>query len=358
MNDDDHDARRATGPSERAPHGEPADAPAFDLAMAAAASASASLSVLDIPAIVRRRARPRSRRNEPESSGLVDIADLCFGEGVQRASITPLLPIAADPEPERRVDHERSLLWAATAAAAVAVSAMFAVALAREPAKVIVRTQPHPAPVMSALDEAPALVDEDEPDAPLLDTDDDDAAIVIDDASPEPAPEPSSKPSSSRTRKRASSKPATKASSPPADAPGSRAPAATDAPKGEGELSVACVLDPKSCGLGGGAAPSPSSPLPTPTSLPDKLGTTALRAVLGPAKASAQTCGPRHDAASGTQVQVKLSIAGATGRVQSATALGEHAGTALGRCVAEALSTGVFPRFSAPQQGVVWPVRL
>jgi hypothetical protein len=318
----------------------------------ASASASASLSIVDIPAIVRRRARPLPR----ESSGLVDIGDLCFGEGLERAPITPLLPIASDPEPVRRVDHERRLLWAMTAAAAVAVASMFAVAVAQEPTPVIIRAEAEPAPVMAAADRA--LPDDPQPIMPR-----DASRAAMGDVEGEPStPEdpaigseieaPPPKPvTGSRS---AAKRPATKAPAVATPAPRATEPAATK----PDETSVECVLDPASCGLGGASPPPVSPPVASPSSLPDKLGTTALRAVLGPAKSAAQACGPRHGAASGTQVQVKLSIAGSTGRVQSATALGDHAGTVLGRCVADALAAPVFPRFAAAQQGVVWPIRM
>lgn len=371
---DEHDARRAPGPHARAPESEPAREPTSEPALPigmAAASASASLSIIDIPAIVRRRARPHARARDPESSGLVDITELCFGEGLSRAPITPLLPITADPEPARRVDHERRLLWAMTAAAAVAVAAMFAVAVAQAPAPVIIRAEPEPAPTMAAIDrasaarpsgdvEVPAAIrgDDDEHDTPIPQQDD--AAVVIDDTPAEPTPEPAARsPRSSRSpaSSRSRSTPPTVAG-PSATTPAAAPPRApnTDA---KTEMPVECVLDPKSCGLGGATPKGPSSPpAAAPKSLPEKLGTTALRAVLGPAKSTAQTCGPRHGAARGTQVQVKLSIEGSTGRVQSATPLGEHAGTALGRCVADALEAAVFPPFQAAQQGVVWPIRL
>jgi hypothetical protein len=339
---DEHDTRRTPGHRERATESLPA--------MAIAASASASLSIVDIPKIVRRRAHASPR--DAASSGLVDVGELCFGEGLSRAPITPLLPIAADPAPVRPVDHERTLLWSMTAAAAIAVAAMFAVVVGQTPAPVIIRAPAEPAPVMAAASER----DDDDRERPVHDrgevvapsSDDDELEDAPSDAAPtELQTRDTAKPKAPSKPSNAATKPAITPKPPREPAP---------APKGE--TSVECVLDPASCGLGGAKAEPVSPPVAAPESLPSKLGTTALRAVLGPAKSAAQACGPRHGAESGTQVQVKLSIAGATGRVQSAAALGDHAGTALGKCVADALATPVFPRFSASQQGVVWPIRL
>lgn len=361
---DEHDARRAGRPG---PH---ADQSASDLPAlaAAAASASASLSVLDIPAIVRRRARPRTSQGESwgESSGFVDISDLCFGDGLARAPITPLVPMLADVEPTSRPAAERGLLWAMMAAAAIAVATMFAVAIGREPATVIVRAPAEAAPAMAASDrvvepgpeavEAPAAIAEPE---------DDDAAaptslepdLVIE---PEPEPQPEPEPSSRSTSRSGSTRTSSRPKADPARGSKDPAPSTPEPTKsGSGDTPVECILDPASCGLGGSGSTSRAPKVTEPAeALPGKLGTTALRTVLGQAKASARACGPRHGAATGTQVQVKLSINGASGRVVSATPMGAHAGTALGRCVADALSEPVFPRFSAAQQGVVWPIRL
>jgi hypothetical protein len=124
------------------------------------------------------------------------------------------------------------------------------------------------------------------------------------------------------------------------------------------DLSVECVLDPASCGLGSSRpVTTPSSP-PAAVDIPDKLTAATLRTHLSSAKSQAKTCAPRQGATSGESVQVKLSIVGATGRVISATAVGDHAGTALGRCVVDELSAATFPRFSAAQQGVVYRVTM
>lgn len=55
---------------------------------------------------------------------------------------------------------------------------------------------------------------------------------------------------------------------------------------------------------------------------------------------------------------MKMSIAGATGEVTGATARRPHQETALGRCVAAALSNAKLERFRKPSIGVVYPVRM
>jgi hypothetical protein len=75
-------------------------------------------------------------------------------------------------------------------------------------------------------------------------------------------------------------------------------------------------------------------------------------------RAAAKACGPKHGAAPGETVEVKVSIAGGTGKVTAANALGEHAGSALGTCVAGALGQATFERFAKSQIGLKYTVRL
>lgn len=340
------------------------------------ASASCSLAMIQMPTIA---ARPRLATRIPDagSSGIVDVADLAHGLG--SIPSTPLLPIPADPRPVERPQQERGLLWAMTAAAALSVLAIVGLAVTSEPPTIVVRTtptvpslavadageraahEPHVATATAA--PAPHEIAPDE--ERLADTDADADARLQALALAEAKERPAKAPRSSSTRTSARTSTPTPKQPAPTPAPKAVATGPKTAPKTTvaSVPSVECVLDPASCGLGttksttlpGGASATVPTP---PAELPAKLGTTALRQVLGGAKATAQACGPRHGATTGTQVQVKLSIEGATGHVRQATAQGEHAGTALGRCVAEALADPVFPRFSAPQQGVVYPIRL
>ena len=91
---------------------------------------------------------------------------------------------------------------------------------------------------------------------------------------------------------------------------------------------------------------------------PQMLNSDDIKAGLAPVKAAARACGRKHKAAPDVTVNIKLSIAGATGLVTSAVAQSPHDRTALGRCVAEALGKAQFPRFLNVSMGVVYPVSM
>ncbi len=101
-----------------------------------------------------------------------------------------------------------------------------------------------------------------------------------------------------------------------------------------------CAGDPKAPGCDGGPE------------LPATLEMQASRAAIAEVKHIAKACGSRYGAAAGVKVMVKLSIVGATGQVENATPEGVHAGTPLGRCVADALAGATFPRFRKHVVGV------
>lgn len=89
---------------------------------------------------------------------------------------------------------------------------------------------------------------------------------------------------------------------------------------------------------------APSSPERGPTMVLGRRPTAeAAREALVRVRDQAKACGPLHRAVPGTTVTVKLSIEAGTGRVAEATAQRDHQGTALGRCVAEALAEARFP---------------
>ena len=90
--------------------------------------------------------------------------------------------------------------------------------------------------------------------------------------------------------------------------------------------------------------------------LPERPTAQDVKDALAKLKGAAKACGVQHGATPGETVKIKLSIAGATGRVTSSTAQSPHAGTELGRCVAEVLADARFPRFRKPSIGVVYPV--
>jgi len=130
--------------------------------------------------------------------------------------------------------------------------------------------------------------------------------------------------------------------------------------------SVECILDPTRCGDDSPEKPSPGAGDKTPTvdcvldprlcePLPETLSSSDIRAAMTPVKSQVQACGPKHGAAAGDRVKVKLSILGATGRVSKANAIGELASTSLGRCVAKAASKARFPRFKRERLAAIYP---
>ena len=131
--------------------------------------------------------------------------------------------------------------------------------------------------------------------------------------------------------------------------------------KNPGDVSFDCIMDPKSCGRGANdeprtAAQGPKQKQPR-EDLPSTLGQSALRSGFGKVRTQAKACGPKHGVR-GEQVAVKVSISGRTGEVTAARALGPHAKTAIGNCVASALRRASFDRFAKPQIGIRYTVRL
>src|SRR5690606_14414880 len=98
--------------------------------------------------------------------------------------------------------------------------------------------------------------------------------------------------------------------------------------------------------------PKPEAKTEPGEELANKLGQAEILAGIGPVKTAAKSCG------SGTTVEVKFSVAGASGRVISADAQGEHASSNVGRCVTQAAKSASFERFAAKQQGFTFKFRL
>jgi hypothetical protein len=135
-------------------------------------------------------------------------------------------------------------------------------------------------------------------------------------------------------------------------------------PKDAGVVSVECVIDPSKCDRKG-------KPKPVDTSNDDDGGggepskalasapsTAQIRTAMTPVKPQAKACAARHGGKAGDTVRVKLSVSGPTGKVLSAQALDDHAGTSLGKCVADALGKAELPKFGKPQAGIVYAVKL
>lgn len=124
------------------------------------------------------------------------------------------------------------------------------------------------------------------------------------------------------------------------------------------DVSVDCILDPSKCSKGGSkksSSGSGSSSKPADSNLPATLTSSDIRAGVAPYKSAAKSCGSKHGAAKGTKVKVKLSIAGATGTVSSASAQAPHQGTPLGNCVAAAVKKAKFKKFQKSTLGAVYP---
>jgi hypothetical protein len=130
--------------------------------------------------------------------------------------------------------------------------------------------------------------------------------------------------------------------------------------KGPADLSIECIMNPDRCDRGGAgprtAAQGPKQRAPE-EDLPTTLGQAALRAGFGKVRDEAKACGGKHGV-SDEQIAVKVSISGKTGEVTSARALGSHAKTGIGNCVASALRRASFDRFAKPQIGIRYTVRL
>ncbi|MCR9162139.1 MAG: hypothetical protein ACE37F_28775 [Nannocystaceae bacterium] len=92
--------------------------------------------------------------------------------------------------------------------------------------------------------------------------------------------------------------------------------------------------------------------------LPATLSSAQLRAGMLPIKPRIHACAVGHDAPSGTRVRVKLSVAGETGRVTSATAMAPWTDEPLGHCVESAVRTATFPKFRKARLGAVYPFTL
>jgi predicted Zn finger-like uncharacterized protein len=197
---------------------------------------------------------------------------------------------------------------------------------------------------------------DDEGDKAAAEADSDGSDVAAEDKD-KPGTKPRSK-SSSKSSSSSSKKPSSSSSSSSSSASSSTpTPAAKD-----DDIPIECVLDPKSCKNGKPKAPSSSSSSSTTPkadpSLPASLTQPEVRNGINPHKAAAKTCGSKHGAKAGEKVTVKLSISGSSGTVSSASAMGKHAGTPLGNCVAAALKKATFKKFQKTSIGVQYPVTL
>lgn len=85
--------------------------------------------------------------------------------------------------------------------------------------------------------------------------------------------------------------------------------------------------------------------------LPDKPPPDAILRVLREYGDAVSACGAEHGVRGGTQVQVKLRIMGASGRLGSVHVFAPHEG--MSQCTARVLGEAVFPRFTSDFVAVI-----
>ncbi|MEM7155501.1 MAG: hypothetical protein AAF799_21805 [Myxococcota bacterium] len=260
---------------------------------------------------------------------------------MQSRAVSMPAAVAARPQPARD-DRPLYLMIAALSAAVVSLGAyaIFAPSPTRAAAPA-----PEPAPSVAAAAAANEAEPEPEPALPA-------APAPSDEAEPEPEVELEAKaePAKGRSAKNRRNRKGRRDRTPtPAKGDETKPPAPAD----RGGVPIGCVLDPDSCSKKKRPDPTPT---PGSTDLPDVPSNSQIRSAMKKVKPTAKACASGADA--GQKVRVKLSVTGRDGRVVSAKALEDHAGTALGRCVAGALSKATLPRFAKPQAGIVFAVRM
>lgn len=256
-----------------------------------------------------------------------------------RAATAPLASVANEHDP-------RAPLYWIIGGLNVMVLALAAYVVLDQPTMVVQTPSAEPTPVAVAsaepIDEEPEQVETppEIPGAPEIEL------------PAEEKPKARSKPRTRDARKPVvtapeSTKPATKPTTKPATT--------------SNDLPIECIVDPASCDRGGkkptteAQGPKANAPI---ENLPETLSQIAMRTGFSQVRAAAKACGPKYGAAAGSSVEVKVSIAGGTGSVMAANALGDHAGSSLGTCVANALKQAKFERFAKSQIGLKYTVRL
>jgi outer membrane biosynthesis protein TonB len=275
-----------------------------------------------------------------------------FGAPWGLHEVQPAAPLARLTTPAARVvaaaDHRP--LYVMIAALSLAVASLGAFVLMRPAPTVVVERAAVAAvaePEAASAGEAAAEA-EPEREAAV-------AAASAGEPTPEAAPEPAPEVEAVRSRSPRVTRPSPIAKPGPTPTPKA-------APKAEGVIPVECVIDPSKCdkgkpqprNLGGDEGRDASST----KALPDAPSAIDIRDAMASVKPQAKACGSRHGGRAGEKVRVKLSVLGATGKVTAAQAEGEHAGTPLGRCVADALAKATLPKFAKPQAGVMYAVTL
>ncbi len=266
-----------------------------------------------------------------EDSGILDLRALLAEQKAAEAAgeTRPLVPIAPPLVAERDTRPRTSMSFIAWGASVTvfALSAMVFAAAAP-------RSAPS-APTMASIAKheisaggfAPIV----EPAAPI--------ALETPEPVVEPEPEPVVAAVTPRPRPR--TRPAAPAPEPSRPAPSH----SWDSGSADGEVALDASLDDLlDRAIGSGTSPDPMrETLPeTPTR---RQVSTTLRALEGEVRMCAESGVAR----------VRLVVDGATGRVSSASVSGEHAGTAVASCVAQAVRTAHFPRFERERFVIDYP---
>lgn len=298
---------------------------------APASEGSGLIEIRTIGAILQREAPPRS--GAPED-GIPGFGGSGF-DGLSAAPLvseTPVLTPVVKPAP-RPSNAPIYVLLGLLGSALLGLGAMMVL---DDPEPPVIVTEYVTAPETDTVEPPPADEAEAEPS-------ESEPAPVEPEAKADPKPE--SKPTSA-PRRRNRSTPAKD------QTPVTTTKAAPQPP----EPDVDCLINPN---LDKCRAKQPKATKPKPETKPDpgeelanKLGQAEILAGIGPVKTAAKSCG------SGTTVEVKFSVAGASGRVISADAQGEHASSTVGRCVTRAAKSASFERFAAKQQGFTFKFRL
>ncbi|MCA9709830.1 MAG: hypothetical protein KDK70_28580 [Myxococcales bacterium] len=253
---------------------------------------------------------------------------------------------APKTSPPRLQGADNRPLYAMIGALSLAVASLGVYVVLRPPAPLVVEEPPPLDPIVVV---AGASRPEPEPEPePMAEPEPEpEPAVAVATAESEPEPEPAHR----RTRNHREPRSGREQSQ-------VAAPKTKTKTKDDGMVSVECIIDPSKCTKRGRPRdPEPDEPAST-QGLPKTPSASQIRSAMAEVKPDAKACGSRHGASSGTTVRVKLSARGSTGAITGATPLDEHAGTALGRCVAQALTKATLPRFSKAQAGIVYAVRL
>ncbi len=285
------------------------------------------------------RARPSA------SASSVALPSFSSPWAMQHLQPTPApKPMVAPQAPSG--DSGSRVLYAMIAALSISVASLGAYVVLRPPPTLLVETTP----AAAIIDPTPA---EDEPEPESVAAAASDEQDEEDEEPSEEAEEPSEEAEASTTYKPNRHKPNRhKPKDKVKDKTKDR-----DQPEDKGSVSVECIINPDKCSRK--KPPKPNSETAGSTKdLPATPSPSQIRTAMAPVKPTAKACGPRHGGSSGDRVRVKLSAAGRTGKIISAKALEGHAGTALGRCVANALKGATLPRFSKERAGIVYAVRL